>query len=378
MGDDGKQRFIGLMSGTSLDAVDAVLLVLDDHNSMPVLEAVHSEPLPQIAREAIVALNRPGGSDEIERMSVLDRELGALFAAAANALLATARIDARQVRAIGTHGQTLRHRPPGQIDAAKAFTLQIGDAATIAELTGITTVADFRRRDIAAGGQGAPLVPAFHQAIFAHPERSRAIINIGGMANITLLPGTGTVSGFDVGPGNVLMDAWNQLQRDRPYDSGGSWAASGSVDRDLLTALLAHPYFRIVPPKSTGRETFNLHWIETLVARQIRRPAPVDVQATLLELTAQSIANAVIEADAVSEVYCCGGGAYNRHLMQRLGQLLQPRQLGTTAQLGLAPEWVEAAAFAWLASRTIAGLPGNAAAVTGARGPRILGAIHPA
>lgn len=368
--------FVGLMSGTSLDAVDAVAVRLAP--GQITLEATHSEPLAPALRDLIAALNRPGGEDELERMAVLDRQLGELFAHTVNRMLSVSGIAADEVRAIGSHGQTLRHRPPGQSRSTPPYSLQIGDPATIAELTGITTVADFRRRDIAAGGQGAPLVPAFHRALFSDPSQPRAIINIGGMANISLLGTPDTLTGFDTGPGNVLMDAWCQLQRGRPYDSDGSWAASGTVDLTLLNRLQSHPFFALPPPKSTGREAFNLHWVESALSRLSRPPDFADVQATLLELTAQSIASAVIAAKPVQAVYCCGGGAYNRQLMQRLATLLEPRHVATTSELGLAPEWVEAAAFAWLASQTLAGLPGNAAAVTGARGPRVLGAIHPA
>lgn len=373
----GDGLYIGLMSGTSLDSIDAALLRFESGRCE--LQATHSEPIHADLRSAIAALNQPGGDDELERTGRLDRELGKLFATAANTLLASVDVDASAIRAIGSHGQTLRHRPSGaNLDANHAFTLQIGDPATIAELTGITTVADFRRRDLAAGGQGAPLAPAFHAAAFHHPTRSRAIVNIGGMANVTLLPSEGDISGFDTGPGNILMDAWCQLHRQRPYDSNGSWAASGMPDRELLAALLRHSYFSLAPPKSTGRETFNLHWVQTQVAAARQPLAPVDVQASLLELSARSIAAAIENAGHVAEVYCCGGGAYNRALMQRLETLLHPRPLANTAYLGLAPEWVEAAAFAWLAQRTLTGLDGNAPSVTGARGPRILGAVYQA
>lgn len=379
---DNTGRFIGLMSGTSLDAVDAVLVRFGGASSHMLvdmeIEATHSEPLPAHLRDLILDLNRPGGNDEIERMGKLDRELGGVFATAANTLMAIADISAATVRAIGSHGQTLRHRPPGQIDPTQAFTTQIGDAATIAELTGITTVADFRRRDIAAGGQGAPLAPAFHEAVFASPIQRRAVVNIGGMTNLTLLFPGETLQGFDIGPGNVLMDAWCQRQRGQPYDVAGGWASSGTVHRGLLRSLRAHPFFGLAPPKSTGREAFNLQWLETALTREAVVPSPADVQATLLELTARSIGDAISAAGAVDAVFCCGGGAYNRHLMRRLADLLEPRPVATTAQLGLAPEWVEAAAFAWLARRTLTGLSGNAATVTGARGARVLGAIYPA
>lgn len=366
--------FIGLMSGTSLDAVDAALVCFED--SRPALLSTHSEPLPDPLRNQVIALNQPGGHDELDRVGQLDRELGVLFAHAVNTLLQQENISPAAIQAIGSHGQTLRHRPPGTLDAPHAFTCQIGDPATIAELTGITTVADFRRRDIAAGGQGAPLAPAFHQAVFAAADEHRAVINIGGMANMTLLTPGSAPQGFDTGPGNVLMDAWHQQHHGRRYDENGHWAASGKVDPGLLQTLLAHPFFSLPPPKSTGRETFNMRWLEAALNRQPRRLAPADVQATLLELTAITIAEGILSTDQAAVIYCCGGGAYNLQLMERLTYRVQPRRLATTAELGLAPEWVEAAAFAWLAHRTLAGLPGNAMEVTGASGPRILGAIH--
>jgi len=367
--------YLGLMSGTSLDGVDAALLEVGPDR--PTLRGVHHRPLPQELRREILALNRPGGIDELDRMGQLDRRLGQLFAETATQLLRHTGLAADDLRAIGSHGQTLRHRPPGMLPPELAFTLQIGDPATIAEHTGILTVADFRRRDLAAGGQGAPLVPAFHQAMFAGTVH-RAIVNIGGMANITLLASGQAPTGFDTGPGNVLMDAWCRLHLQQPHDEGGRWAAGGQVDEALLDALLQHPFFAQPPPKSTGRESFHLPWLEQVLEQHATTREPQDIQATLLELTARSIARAIQDAGDVAEVYCCGGGAHNRFLLERLTRLLSPRRVATTEVLGLHPDWVEAAAFGWLAHLALNHQPGSVPEVTGATAPRILGAIYPA
>lgn len=366
------ETYVGLMSGTSLDGIDAVLVEL---GQSPRLLAAHTFSLSPELRSQLLSLCQPG-ADEIERMGQADRALGLALGAAVNELLAMARVPHSAVRAIGSHGQTIRHRPPGT--RPHAFTLQIGDPGSIAQTTGIVTVADFRRRDIAAGGHGAPLVPAFHRAVFKG-ARTRAIVNIGGIANVTLLPAAGSVSGFDTGPGNTLLDSWIDRHRGLAYDRDGEWAASGNVCAQLLATLLDDPYFAASAPKSTGREYFNLDWLDDRLARCAQTIAAADVQATLLELTAQSIASAIgASMPAPHEVFICGGGAYNRHLMLRLEALLHPRQLGSTAQLGIDPEWVEAAAFAWLAQQTLSGKPGNEPAVTGAAGYCVLGAIYPA
>lgn len=371
--------FVGLMSGTSLDGIDAVLVAFPDDESaesLPRLIAAATLPLPATLRDDLLALCQPG-VNEIERMGRADRALGLAFADAALQLLADAAIDPMAVAAIGSHGQTIRHRPQAD-DGGPAFTLQIGDPNSIAQRTRIVVVADFRRRDIAAGGQGAPLVPAFHRAVFRDARHHRVIVNIGGMANITALPAQGEVAGFDTGPGNVLLDAWIQRCRDETYDRDGQWAASGQVNASLLNALRADPFFALAPPKSTGRELFNLAWLERHLA-VLPTLTPADVQATLAELTARSIADAIATLPfAANEVFVCGGGAYNRDLMLRLERLLHPRLLGQTGQLGIAPEWVEAAAFAWLARETLAGRPGNEPAVTGAAEPCVLGAVYPA
>jgi anhydro-N-acetylmuramic acid kinase len=370
----GSEFYIGLLSGTSIDSIDAALLELSPAKTL--LIATHNEPIGAALRQQIIQLCAPG-DDEIERMGVLDRQLGILFATAAQHLLVKAGLKADAVTAIGSHGQTIRHRPVCQgRPAALAFSCQIGDPSTIAEHSKITTVADFRRRDIAAGGQGAPLVPLFHRAAFGKAGTTRAVVNIGGMSNISLLTGDGGLTGFDTGPGNVLMDGWIGLHRGKNYDKQGCWAASGQVVQTLLDALLAHPFFGREPPKSTGREDFNLQWLQALLA-QLPPRQPADVQACLLELTARSIAQAIANArPAVTDVYVCGGGAYNTQLMQRLQQLLSTRSVASTRSLGIEPEWVEASAFAWLAQQCLQGLPGNHAAVTGAAGPRVLGGIY--
>lgn len=367
------ELYIGLMSGTSMDAIDAVLV---DFAQGLRLVGTHSIPLPDELRGRLVALSQ-SGPDEIERLGRTDVELGRLFATAANGVLASSEHHAAEVRAIGSHGQTIRHRPQGSLP----FTLQISDPNTIAEDTGIAVVADFRRRDMAAGGQGAPLVPAFHASVFGHADHDRVILNLGGIANITVLPAghPEQAYGFDTGPANTLMDAWSQRCRHISYDAGGEWAASGDVHPALLERLLAHAYFRQPAPKSTGREDFHLAWLEQELAAIPERIDAEDVQATLLELTAASVASAIQQTKLTpGEVLLCGGGAFNTALWHRLQALLPGWALHSTADFGLAPGWVEAAAFAWLARQTLLGLPGNLAAVTGARGPRILGGVYPA
>jgi anhydro-N-acetylmuramic acid kinase len=369
------------MSGTSMDAIDAALLRIDDHG-FELLDC-REHPIASDLRERIQELSHPG-DNEIERLGELDRELGLCFAEAVSCLLVQAGQAQENIRAIGSHGQTVRHRPPsaqtgnpsaGHASAGRAFTLQIGDPNTIAEVTGITTVADFRRRDIAAGGEAAPLVPAFHAAAFGQAGKRRAIVNIGGIANVTLLL-DGEVSGFDTGPGNTLLDQWVSRHRGEPYDALGSWAAEGTVQTPLLERLAAHSYFAAAPPKSTGKEVFNMAWLEDALA-DVAGVDAQDVQATLAELSASSIAQSLAQL-SLDEVYVCGGGAANTDLMRRLYRHMQPTPLATTAELGCDPAWVEAAAFAWLAWRTLEGLPGNVPGVTGATGERVLGAVYPA
>ena len=354
------------MSGTSLDGVDAVLA--DARGSQFRLRASVHLPYPAKLRSRLLALQE-SAHDEFHRAALLANEVSDLYAGAVRRLLARARVGVRAVAAIGCHGQTVRHRP------ADSYTLQLVNGARLAERSGITVVCDFRSRDIAAGGEGAPLVPAFHRAMFADARRSRAIVNIGGITNLTLLLARGAVTGFDCSPGNCLLDAWIWEKQRKSYDAGGAWAASGRVIPPLLAKLLAHPFFRRRPPKSTGREEFNLRWVKRALAGRERA---ADVQATLTELTALAIARAVRRYSAgAREVFVCGGGARNRALLARLAASLPGKRLATTAALGIDPQHVEALAFAWLARETLKGRPGNLPAVTGARGPRVLGAIYP-
>jgi len=367
-----RDYFIGLISGTSSDGVDAVLI---EFTLAPRLLASHFLAYPDTLRVEILEFSTGHyRGDAVDQLGRLDHSLGNLFADAALALVKNAGIAAADVRAIGSHGQTVRHRPHNK----EPFTLQIADPNIIAACTGITTVADFRRRDLALGGEGAPLVPAFHRAAFADRGETRAVINIGGIANITLLPtADGTVSGFDTGPGNVLMDSWSREHLHKPHDENGAFAATGKVHAALLADLLNDEYFRRPPPKSTGREYFNGTWLKPRLARH-KLPA-ADVMATLCELTARSVADAVMGCKPrVARVLLCGGGTRNRTLLQRLVVLLQDCRLGSTADFGVPPDWVEAAAFAWLARETLAGRPGNLPAVTGASRPAVLGCIYPA
>jgi anhydro-N-acetylmuramic acid kinase len=355
------------MSGTSLDGVDAVLTKFNDQRCH--VTHTHFLAYSPALRAELLALH-VSGENELERTAILGNQLAQLYATAVNQLLAIADSDKAKISAIGCHGQTIRHRPE------LGFTLQIGNPALLAELTGINVVADFRSRDIAAGGQGAPLVPAFHHALFSDGQIHRVILNIGGIANLTNLPIDGTVNGFDSGPGNMLMDAWAEQHLGKAYDESGNWASTGQIIDELLDALLAHPFFKQTPPKSTGRDMFNLPWLEHYLQADY---AAADVQRTLLELTAQTIAMSIKEyCGAVSEIYLCGGGAHNQLLVHRLQQLLHPVKIGMSDALGINADWVEAAAFAWLARQAVHQLPGNLPAVTGAKGERILGAIYAA
>ncbi len=357
------------MSGTSLDGVDAVLAEISATGETRLLHS-HYLPYPDSLRARLLALHTPQ-PDEIHLAACAANDLARLYANAVGALLDG--ISAASVRAIGCHGQTLRHRP------ADGYTLQIGNAALLAELSGISVVSDFRSRDIAAGGQGAPLVPAFHAQALRHPDLHRVIANIGGIANITDLPVQGTVRGWDTGPGNMLLDAWIKRHGDAHYDQDGTWAASGTVHPDLLEKLMAHPYLPLPPPKSAGREQFNLDWLDTTLARFDHVIDPADVQATLLEFTAMSLSDAVgRECAGVQELYVCGGGAHNGTLMKRIAARLPDIRVATTAGIGIDPDWVEALAFAWLARQALHHAPGNLPSVTGARGARILGAIYTA
>ena len=362
--------FIGLMSGTSLDGIDAVLAAFDA-DSADTLRLLHKhyQPFTPQLRDALLALQAPG-DDELHRAAIAANQLSLAYAGAVRTLLEQAPPNARDIAAIGCHGQTVRHRP----DAG--YTTQLVNAALLAELTGIAVVSDFRSRDIAAGGQGAPLVPAFHRQVFHSHSEHRVIVNIGGIANITNLPPTGTVTGFDCGPGSTLMDEWIGLNLGRAYDAEGGWAATGRVQPVLYKQLFSHDFFNTSPPKSTGRDSFNLAWVRRALSGN---ESPPDVQATLLELTVQGIAQGIQQHCAGAQaVFVCGGGAQNRALMSRLAALLPGLHVADTGTLGLDADWVEALAFAWLARRILLGKTGNLAEVTGAKGPRVLGAIYPA
>ena len=355
------------MSGTSLDGVDAVLAELADTGARVRAHVQH--PFPEDLRDALLALCAPD-ANEIDRAADAGNRLAQVYADATLAALDAAGVAPQDVRAIGCHGQTVRHRPE------RGYTVQLGNPALLVELTGVTVVADFRSRDIAAGGQGAPLVPGFHATLFGSRDEDRAVLNLGGIANVTLLARDGDVRGFDTGPGNCLLDHWIQRTRGQRFDTGGAWAAGADPDARLLERLLDEPFFVQAPPKSTGRELFNAQWLDRRI--DARMPPQV-VQATLLELTAQAAARALVaHAPAVVRVILCGGGARNDALRTRLAELLAPRVIEPSDTWGLGAEQVEAVAFAWLAHCAINGKPAGLPAVTGARAARVLGAIYPA
>jgi anhydro-N-acetylmuramic acid kinase len=369
------ELYLGLMSGTSMDGVDGVLV--DFSSTQLTLIAGASKPMPPALRQELLDLNQ-AGHNELHRAALAANALAHAYAGVVQALLKLADVFPAAVRAIGAHGQTVRHQP--QAFDGTGYTLQLNNPALLAELCGIDVIADFRSRDLAAGGQGAPLVPAFHRAVFGRPGSEVAVLNLGGMANLTVLGAAdeGDILGFDCGPGNVLLDAWCLQHKGEPFDGDGSWAASGHVDVDLLNRMLAEPFFAQCPPKSTGRDLFNPLWLAAALAPSAT-VSSADVQASLAELTAYSCADAVqTYAPASSELLVCGGGAFNQHLMRRLQALLPTRKVTDTGLRGLPPLQVEAAAFAWLARQTVRRQPGNLEKVTGARGARILGAIYPA
>jgi anhydro-N-acetylmuramic acid kinase len=359
--------FIGVMSGTSADGIDAVLIATGDGQST--LTLGHHRGMPQALRDEILSFRHPG-DNELDRLAVLDRQLADEYAAAILALLKEANVSASEITAIGSHGQTLRHHPSGETP----YTVQVGDPNRLAELTGMTVVADFRRRDMAAGGQGAPLVPAFHRARLIDAGVPSAVVNVGGIANVTLVSAEGGVRGWDTGPGNTLLDGWISQHNGQRYDVEGSWASTGKVLEPLLNALLADPYFSRPHPKSTGPEYFHLDWLQQSLTGE---EAPQDVQRTLLELTVMSICDA-LSKESVEVVRLCGGGACNTLLRHRLAESMPSVQVTTTTEIGVDPQWVEAWAFAWLAEQTLASLPGNVPAVTGAAGERVLGGIYSA
>ncbi|WP_068829618.1 anhydro-N-acetylmuramic acid kinase [Pseudomonas sp. BMS12] len=361
-------RYLGVMSGTSLDGLDIALIEQDKH---PTLLAHHYLPMPDALRAELLALCS-SGPDELARAAIAEQHWVELAAAGIHELLSQQGLDTADIRAIGSHGQTVRHEP------ARGFTVQIGNPALLAELTNIDVVADFRRRDVAAGGQGAPLVPAFHEALFDNHGAPSAVLNVGGFSNLSLIDSGQPVRGFDCGPGNVLLDAWIGKHQGVTFDHSGAWAASGRLNEGLLNRLLRDPFFAGQGPKSTGRELFNLTWLEGHLAA-LPELAPANVQRTLLELTARSIVESLLQAQpATRELLVCGGGAHNSTLMQRLQQLLPDCLVSSTATRGVPPDWVEAMAFAWLAHCCLERIPANRPSVSGAKGPRILGAIYPA
>jgi anhydro-N-acetylmuramic acid kinase len=372
------ELFIGLMSGTSLDGVDGVLA--DFSEGRISVRAYATAPFPAALRAELMALNTPG-DNELHRASLAGNGLARIYAGVAGQLLADSGTPASEVTALGAHGQTVRHRPT-EFDGV-GYTLQVNNPSLLAELTRIDVVADFRSRDLAAGGQGAPLVPAFHRALFARAGEPVAVLNIGGISNLSLLPpvdapGDPAVLGFDCGPGNALMDHWCQLHTGQPFDRGGQWAASGQVLPTLLAQLQAEPYFAKAPPKSTGRDLFNPAWLAAHLGT-VTAFAPADVQATLTEFTAIVCAADVLRYENDSKLLIvCGGGALNDHLLARLRALLPAVEVAASTEHGLPPLQIEAAAFAWLARSTVRREAGNLASVTGARGARVLGAIYPA
>lgn len=361
------------MSGTSADSIDAVLV--DFSSGKPEIIAHHEAPLEDGIRQKVIDLSS-GQIDSLHETLLLDRTLAFSFADAINALLEKSETPRELVAAIGSHGQTLRHQPLSSSTKMDRFSFQVGDPNTIAEITGIDVVADFRRRDIAAGGQAAPLAPGFHHAFFSDPEIGRAIVNIGGFTNVTLLTPDSDPVGFDTGPGNCLLDGWIHSERGLPFDKNGVWASEGSVESSLLKRLKAHEYFQRPAPKSTGRELFNMAWVnERIDGDDI--PA-ADVQSTLMQLTVDTLLGAISDCvDPVGEIYICGGGAQNTELMARLSSS-SGVVVETTAALGVEPKLVEACAFAWMAKNTLERQPSNLASVTGASGPRILGGIFQA
>jgi len=365
--------YVGLMSGTSMDGIDAALVEFGDHRCE--IRATLSAQYPGELRSALLKASRTPAECTVDVIGNLDHWIGECFRDAALALMKKCNIAAAEVAAIGSHGQTLRHQP----HAARPFTLQIGDPNIIATGTGITTVADFRRADVALGGEGAPLAPAFHQWLFAEADANRAVLNIGGIANVTLLLASSPiVTGFDTGPGNTLLDGMARKHLDKPYDENGAWAAEGTVSKELLQVMLSDEYFELPPPKSTGFEYFNTAWLKSKLSSFGKAaPAAVDVQATLAELSARTIATAILKnAAEVNEVLVCGGGVHNTDLLQRLTTNLAGSSVESTESRGLHPDWVEAAAFAWFAKRRLEGKPGNLPEATGASRPELLGAVY--
>lgn len=359
-------RYVGLMSGTSVDGIDAVVA---EFGPAPRLLATAAQEIPDALRQQLIALNAPQ-FDDLRLANESSVALAHLYAKAVGTVLNQAGLAARDVRAIGCHGQTVRHRPE------RGYTVQLNQPALLAELCGIDVVADFRSRDVAAGGQGAPLLPAFHAQVLRSANEHRAVLNLGGIANLTNLPSHGAVTGFDTGPANVLLDSWMSRHRGLAYDADGAWAAGGQVIPGLLQTWLGHPFFKERPPKSCGREEFSLAWVDQALTGH---EAPRDVQATLLELTAVSIADALHQhCGAPTRLILCGGGMHNSRLRERLATLLPTLTIACSDDYDVPGDWLEAFAFAWFAHCALARIPANLPEVTGAKGPRILGAVYPA
>ena len=362
------QYYIGIMSGTSMDGADAVLIRMEGTQWREA--AAHAfVPYSDGLRQQLLDLQNVG-TNELHRSRMLAQTLSRLYAQTVGKLLHDTELTPAQITAVGCHGQTVRHAPE------HGYSIQLADLPLLAELSGILTVGDFRSRDIAAGGQGAPLVPAFHHALFGHPAETRVVLNIGGISNISILPPDAPAAGFDTGPGNMLMDAWMRHIWQLPYDQNGEKAAQGQVLPELFATLLDHPYFSLPHPKSTGRELFSLDWLQGRLKGGER---PEDVLKTLLEYTAQTVFDAVVStAPDVRNIYVCGGGIRNGALTASLNTLFAPKdiRLHSTAELGLDPQWVEAAAFGWLAACWFNRLPGNPHRATGASKPCLLGAGH--
>ena len=372
----GAELYIGLMSGTSLDGVDAVLVSAEADGSVQAL-AHEYQPFGAELRAELLALNSPG-DNELQRAALAGNAVARAYAQVCGALLNAQRRVPQDIRALGAHGQTVRHRP-GEFDGT-GFTLQVLNASLLAELTGIAVVHDLRSRDLAVGGQGAPLVPAFHRAALAQPGEDVVVLNVGGISNVSLLWADGRSGGFDCGPGNCLMDGWIHRHQGASYDAGGQWAAQGQVHAGLLAALIAEPYFHQAPPRSTGRDLFHLGWLDERIAAHAPQVSAVDVQATLLELSARCVTDSLAAhaPGAWRELLVCGGGAFNEALLGRLRALLPGMTVASTDRRGLPPMQVEGAAFAWLAMRHVRGLPGNLPAATGGTGLRVLGSYTPA
>ncbi|GLS25900.1 anhydro-N-acetylmuramic acid kinase [Marinibactrum halimedae] len=365
--------YIGLMSGTSMDGVDAALISIENNDKPTLIDSLTIKYPPELkTRLQSLAL---GCENELDLMGYCDREVASTFSQLCLQLLEKQNLKPEHINAIGSHGQTIRHRPSK--DHGGPFTIQIGDPSFIAHHTGITTVADFRRKDMAAGGEGAPLAPAFHRALFGKKQHTTLVANIGGIANISVIPERDPTIGYDTGPGNTLLDGWIRRHKGLPFDDNGNWARTGAVNSSLLEALLKHPYFHQPHPKSTGLEEFNLTWVDAIIQLLESTPSPEDTQATLVELTAQTLSAAAnIHEQEAETLYICGGGASNTFLMERLQSYLPLIAVKTSEAIGVHPDWVEAVGFAWLAHQTMHQLPGNDYFATGASQPVVLGGIY--